>query len=518
MKNIKYTGLLFLSILIFSACGDDYLDTKPTSSTSTATVFETTDNAKMAINGMARLMVNQYLSTQTHCGEGTIKFLHNEYLGENFTRPALASGWYTVMNGTYIENNNSIYNYYPWYYYYMLIGNANLFVSKIDEAEGSEADKNFLKAQALTFRAYSYMQLVQFYCYRWDDSNNGASVTNLLDGLILRTEENMGERDLPLVSSGEIYKQIYADLDQAISLYESSNAIKRENVWEPNINVAYATYARTAITRKDYEKAETMAAKAREGFKLMSVDEYKAGFSMANSEWIWGSYGGDDQTLYYYGFHSYMAYDANTSINRSYPVCISKTLYDKIPATDIRTGLFLDPGSTTYSATTGVVAAALATQVRADHPTMLSSHSVAAYMNFKFSVNGSYGVGFIPHFRSSEMLLIEAEAKYFRNQEFGAQAALNELTRDSKRDPSYECTATGAALLAEIKTYRAIELWGEGFDWMDKKRYSEPIVRVAFADGGNFYSTTAITIPVGMYNKWTYVTPLIETQNNQALK
>jgi hypothetical protein len=516
MKNIKYIGIFLLSIFIFSACSEEYLDTKPTASTSTATVFETTKNAKMAINGMARLMVNQYLSTQTMCGEGTIKFLFGEYLGENFSRPGLSS-WSTVMNGTYLENDNSIYNYYPWYYYYMLIGNANLFISKIDAAEGSDAEKAFLKAQALTFRAYSYMQLVQFYCYRWDDSNNGTSVTNRRDGLILRTEENMDERDMPLVSSGDIYNQIYSDLDQAIALYQSSN-LTRDNIWEPNISVAYAIYARAAITRKDYEKAETMAANARSGYSLMSVSDYKKGFSAANSEWIWGSYGGDDQTLYYYGFHSYMAYDANTSIMRSYPVCMSKVLYNKIPATDIRKEMFLDPGQTSYSSTTGVVASSLATQVRAAHPTMLSTHNVAAYMNFKYSIGGSIGVGFIPHFRSSEMLLIEAEAKYYRNNTTGAQDALNALTRDSGRDPSYVCTSTGANLLAEIKTYRAIELWGEGFDWLDKKRYNEPIVRTSFANGGNFNANMAVTITADMYNKWTYVTPLIETQNNQALE
>ncbi len=35
-----------------------------------------------------------------------------------------------------------------------------------------------------------------------------------------------------------------------------------------------------------------------------------------------------------------MAYDANTSIIRTYPVCISKELYDKIPDADIRKKYF----------------------------------------------------------------------------------------------------------------------------------------------------------------------------------
>lgn len=518
MKNLRnIVSIVAVSFSLLTACSDDYLDTMPTSSTSTETIFKDTDAAKMAINGMARLMVSQYGGFgQVFCGEGTIKFLFGEYLGENFSRPALASGWYTVMNGTMLDNNTSSYNRYPWFYYYMIIGNANTFIANIDKAEGSEADRKFLKAQALSYRAYCYTQLVQFYCHRWVDSNGGSSVTNLQDGLILRTEENMEQKDIALVSSGEIYKQIYSDLDQAISLF-SESGLTRDNVWEIDSNVAYAIYARAAITKQDYPTAASMAAKAREGYKLMSNDEYTSGFSSENSEWIWGSYGGDDQTLYYYGFHSYMAYDANTSIIRSYPVCISKTLYDKIPATDIRKEMFLDPGDDQFNKLNGVVSSDLATVVKKQHSTMLTSHQVAAYMSFKFSIGGSIGVGYIPHFRSSEMYLIEAEAKYFSKDEDGARTLLNGLIRDSKRDEAYNATATGENLLKEIKFYRAVELWGEGFDWLDKKRYNDPITRLSYADGGSFGSAAAVDRPIDYKNGWTYVTPLIESENNDEL-
>lgn len=518
MKSIRnIISIAATAVALLTACSDDYLDTLPTSSTSTETIFQDTEGAKMAINGMAKLMVSQYSGFgQTFCGEGTIKYLFGEYMGENFSRPGLASGWYTMMNGTLIDSNTSSYNKYPWFYYYMIIGNANTFLANIDRAGGTDNDKNFLKAQALSYRAYCYTQLVQFYCQRWVDSNGGTSVTNLKDGLVLRTENNMDQKDIALVSSGEIYKQIYADLDQAIGLFNESG-LTRNNVWEIDANVAQAIYARAAITRQDYPKAAEMAAKARNGYKLMSNDDYFSGFSSDNSEWIWGSYGGDEQTLYYYGFHSYMAYDANTSVMRSYPVCISKTLYDRIPDTDVRKNLFLDPGDDSFNKLNGIVSKELANKVRSEHPTMRTSHQVAAYMSFKFSINGSIGVGYIPHFRAAEMYLIEAEAKHFLGDDSGAQTLMNELVRDSKRDETYSCTATGEALLKEIKFYRAVELWGEGFDWFDKKRYNEPIIRLSFDDGGSFATPTAVNRPVDHKNNWTYVTPLIESENNEEL-
>ncbi|MDH6312639.1 hypothetical protein M2137_001414 [Parabacteroides sp. PFB2-10] len=517
-SSIKLVTLSFIATFLFASCNEDYMNTYPTASTSTETIFQDTDAAKMAINGIARLMVSQYHGIQGFNGEGTIKYLHGEYMGEHFSRPRL-TGWYTVMNGHFMDSNTSSYARYPWSYYYMLIGNANTFIANIDKAAGLEAERQFLKAQALTYRAFAYSQLINFYCYRWDDSNNGTTVEYPKNGLVLRTEENMNERDLPLSSSGEVYKLVYSDLEEAISLFTASG-LKRDNVWEPNANVAHAVYARAAITRKDYATAASHAASARVGFPLMSNADYYAGFSEPNNEWIWGSYGGNDQTLHYYSFHSYMSYAADANIVRNYPISMSKKLYEKIADTDIRKGLFLNPADYgSYSSSTGVYSAdgADAKAVRAKYPPMKSTHLITVCHSFKFFIGGSVGIGYINHFRSSEMILIEAEAKYFSGDEPGAQALLNALVRDSKRDEAYTCKATGTDLLAEIKFYRAIELWGEGFDWLDKKRWNEPLVRASFADGGNFATQMAVTLPVEYKNRWTYMTPLIESESNGGL-
>ena len=106
-------------------------------------------------------------------------------------------GWSSIINSLFHENTSSIYLYYPWYYYYMIIGNANTIIMNIDEAEGSDADKAFIKAQALTYRAYSFTMLAQIYSYRWKDSNNGSS-----DGLVLRIDQSDG--DMPLLVAGDL--------------------------------------------------------------------------------------------------------------------------------------------------------------------------------------------------------------------------------------------------------------------------------------------------------------------------
>lgn len=88
----------------------------------------------------------------------------------------------------------------------------------------------------------------------------------------------------------------------------------------------------------------------------------------------------------------------------------------------------------------------------------------------------------------------------------------------SGRDEAYNCTKTGTALLNEIKLYRAIELWGEGFDWFDMKRWGDPIVRNAYANGGNFLTSLAVTINPQDKNKWTWAIPLRESDYNKGLE
>jgi hypothetical protein len=113
------------------------------------------------------------------------------------------------------------------------------------------------------------------------------------------------------------------------------------------------------------------------------------------------------------------------------------------------------------------------------------------------------------------MYLIEAEAKYFQNKpDVDIQNLLIALNKTSGRDPNYVNTKTGTALLDEIKLYRAIELWGEGFDWFDMKRWGDPINRKEYAAGSNFIAQLAVNIAPDANNKWTWKIPQRETDFN----
>ena len=96
------------------------------------------------------------------------------------------------------------------------------------------------------------------------------------------------------------------------------------------------------------------------------------------------------------------------------------------------------------------------------------------------------------------------------------RALLNELNKN--HDSAYDCTKSGDELLTEVKLYRRIDLWGEGFDWFDYKRWKQPIVRKSIADGGSFHSTFAITLNPTDANNWTWVIPNKEKDYNDLVK
>ena len=373
----KYIVLLSIAALGFTACEKTYLETKPEDQTGTSTILGSTENAEMAINGICKAMTNQYLSTQGLNGEGTILNWYGTFTG-NDAQKSNQTGWAPLWNSTYHLNKSSIYLYYPWFYYYKLISNANAIICNIDAAAGTETDKEFLKAQALTFRAYSFFRLTQLYCHRWKDEQGNCP------GIVLRLDQSTG--DFPLSTLAEAYTQIYKDLDEAISLYQASGRDRTsKEFYKPGLDVAYGIYAKAALTREDWANAKKYAAMARAKYPLMSSADYHAGMSVPNNEWIWGVYDASDQTLYYYSFYAYIASNSNAGACKNYPLAISKELIDQIPETDVRRDLYLVPSAEEYAEcnAAGRSTKTLYKRALAEYGNWLNSASlIFAYMQF----------------------------------------------------------------------------------------------------------------------------------------
>ena len=506
-------GICFIAV----SCTGDFLDTAPENQTGSAIVFEKTEYADMAVNGIAKLMNTPFFypdkntpKTAEFNGEGAIKMINGNWMGNHFVC-SNRDGYGVLYKGTnYMSNTSSVYCFYPWWYYYMIIGNANTIVTHIALAEGVETDRQRILAQALTFRAYAYTMLSQIYCKRWMDSDEGNA-----DGVVLRLTDSY--EALKLCTLKQLYKQIYDDLDEAIRLFKLSGFVREGNNHLPDIHVAYAIYARAALVRQDYKTAAAMAVAAREGFPLMTNAEYSQGFNVPVSEWIWSSRNSGDESIGQYAFFARIAYNSRITEAYNYSKCISKELYNRIPLTDIRRRLFLNPEGYSYNSSTGLASKDLAAYARTLYADIYDKSPVYAYMQFKFKASDNTGAGDVNHIRTAEMYLIEAEADYYLHDEKGACEALIALTKDSGRDPEYTCSKTERELLEEIKLYRAIELWGEGFDWFDMKRWGDTIERKTFDKGGNFTAKTGFTTRPDENNGWCWLIPELETDYNPEI-
>ena len=532
----KFTaGALIAVAAITASCSGDYLNVSPAESAEPSAAYATTSNARNTLNGIAKSMtVQQYYYTQGFAGENAIMRIYENLPSQNYNFNRYASGWANIHNQTFHFRSTTIYDSYAWTYYYQIINNANALLANIDNATGSDADRKFIKASALTFRAYAYEKLVHYYCYRWQDSNNGAST-----GLPLRIDTSTGE--LKASTLAETYAQIYKDCQDAITLFTESGITREgnEECWIPDLNTAHAVYARAALTRQDYATALAQAKLAENNRPLMTGDKYAAGFYKPDKEWIHGSYGDASEQNWYWAYgvqgacNGYFASTQDTGAGT-----IGHELITRIPNNDARKQLFITADKfrsiditkdAQVDQTYGILGQG-DESVLAQADSIVKKHQVsglsAAYgsgyiyldAQMKFWVTAQPGVSYVPFIRASEMVLIEAEANYFLGNTADAQAALVKLNATTGRNASYTCTKTGTDLFNEIKDYREVELWGEGFAWSDYKRWNIPVVRHSFAEGGNAHPAVAKTIAVDYGNKWTWVIPQNEIDYNDLVK
>ena len=536
MKRVIKYALLALMPFMSVACGDDYLETSPQSSTTKTQLFKDYETAQYAVNGLGRLMSKQYLDNQGFNGEGTVYAYVAEFPGDGMQKLSYSS-WQNLIKCNYTQNNTNSNIHVAWYYYYRLIGNANQILENIPtEAATPAIQKNwdYIKAQALTYRAYAYTMLSQIYSRRWTDKNGQSR------GLVLRIDTS--KDPIPCSSLAKTYELIYSDLDEAIKLFESCGKERSDDVdmrWMANADVAHAVYSRAALIRNDWQAAVTHSQAARKGYSIMGTEEYMAGFNTANKEWIWEAFEDDTQPIYYYSFFNYMSASCAGSASRSYPPAISKQIVDPIDPSDTRLAIYAIPTQEelvsdgvfssdgefkNVSGSGSVTKGNFFKRVRSqftDNGRTYSTTKVGYYLGTKFLVKSGVGDGCIPIFRAAEMIYNEAEAQYRLGNETAARELLEEATVPYQSE--YTCTKTGEELWDEIVALRKFDLWSEGHSWFDLKRWGVNMVRKTWAEGGSWADYFAGTGEKGgnygptEKNNWTYVIPTMETNYNNKV-
>lgn len=495
MKSKIFLTVVGALILSFVSCKEDYLETAPTDQVDNSAVFTTTSNANTALNGIYRYMFQRY-DAQNQPGVGGI-LLHMDFMGDDITQPGAA--WYSSDSGTWASHRNEVsaFTSYCYRFFYRVIGNANYIIDNIDGATGSDDEKNRIKGEALTLRAYAHFFLVQLYGKRYDASAKPNTQLGV-PLMISSTDSNK-----PRSTVEEVYTQVIKDLEDAIAL----NVSTRVNKSHINVNVAKGLRARVALTMQDYPNAIRYAKEVIDAnlFPLMSSTVYQSGFNDANAstEWMWASMPAADQADTFGAFFAQIAFNANTTYMRGNPKSINSATYNRMSTTDVRRRMW-EPAPTATN-----------------FPLPATTFSRAPFMSRKFSVKvvGQPTLGDVPLLRSSELYLILAEAYASSTpaQTSLAQDALFVLT--ARREAStVKSTNTGAALIEEILLNRRVELWGEGFRFLDLKRLNLPLDRstAAFPNFTAASFANKISEPAGT-NEWQFLIPRREMESNKGL-
>jgi len=477
---MKKTLILLIGVVLLSSCGDNWIDkAQPHDGTVTPEVmFETEQSVTNAIVGTVDLFKGYYFDR--HVTRGLYcYYLCFDWMGNDLTTNP--GQWWTYESqwNQSIAGATGYLSRFHWTMFYKIINDINNKIAGVDGSELEDDIKTKFIAELRAMRGFSYFCLIRSYQFSY------AHVDPTAPGVPIYTEPTtLNTEGNDRASISEVYTQILSDLDYAVTNLTTS----RSGKFRVNKNVALAWRANAHLEMQSWPEAEADAKAARAGYALMNKATYQStGFSdIGTTEWIWGFPFQPDQDQLYSGKFSHVdifrpqAGYKNFFVNDDFVALFTDT--------DMR-NVFVTPSP----------------QYNSGRPW---AHNGAKKFQDKPGGAGDYVM-----LRSSEMLLVEAEAlAHQAGKEAAAAALLFEL--QGHRDPSAVASGnTGQALIDEILVERRKELYGEvGAEFFDLKRYNKPLKRT-----GNHSSSYMLDIPEGDY-RWILAIPRDEFDRNPNIK
>ena len=422
--------------------------------------------------------------------------------------------WFSTSS-EYSDRSETYANpYMRWAVFYNQIKLANDILESIPEDTDNEQLLVYA-AQARAVRAFDYLGLAPYFQYKYKGNEDKPSVPILTDRMEVSYTDN------PRAPLSDLYAQIMADLNFAITHLEDYT---RTSKGEIDISVAYGLRARANLYMENWSDAASDADKAMQGYTPYSKSDIsKPSFvNAADPSWMWAiiiqpsnvpdSYPSWPAVL------SSFSGDAYSTGVGCYKL-INTLLWDKIPATDVRKGWWVDASLTspnlaglTWDGATGNAIAALEiSDVK---------EKFKPYTNVKFGQYGFIGnpinAGDWCIMRVEEMILIKAEATAMAGDLNGGKRILTDWVQ-AYRDSDYLSKAADpASFQNEVWFQRRVELWGEGFAMADVMRLGKNVVRFNSSKQGNHPEDFRFNLAAD--NPWLLMRiPQRETNNNLAI-
>lgn len=486
MKLNKISFLLFAGVAL-AACSD-IDDIEPEGSTLTEEQSKETNaaipqRAEATFASMYSMMgqpCTVFTSSSRPDDYGFVMMaMSNDLEGADVWFPNSGYNWFSVC-GEYTSRNANYANPYIRYMTpYNQIRIANEVINSFDEASATQ-DQIYQLAQAHAIRAFDYMQAAPSFQFNYADHKAEACVP-------IVPETTIDYANNPRASLDSVYSYIINELNYAVKKLEG---YKRTDKSRIDKSVALGLRARAKLAMADYEGAaqDAEAALKAGNYQVASAADvsHPAFCSLNESNWMWGvaitkemaSRSRYSTACSWISPFSSWAYSAGVAVYAS----INNLLYDKIPASDVRKGWWMDENNQS-PLLEGLTWGDLEGQAIASGTIEDVKMPFYQYASVKFGMKSGIGSEVNdndwPLMRAEEMYLILAECAA-RSATAGGTAKAEEILVNfvqQNRDPKYDINGRGLSLLDEIWFQRRVELWGEGFFVYDAIRLKKPIVR-----------------------------------------
>lgn len=356
---------------------------------------------------------------------------------------------------------------------YNQIAAANDIIKALP-ADSEEAEVLYKLGQARAMRAFAYLNLAPYFQRNYQIAADEPCVP-------IVTETTTDFTNNPRASVKDVYTLIVDDLTYAI---EKLEGFVRPDKAKIDQQVAYGLRARAYLDMGMWAEAASDAEKAMEGYTPATIEEVSKPFlyDLTEHNWLWGY----DMTL---DMASTFLYANSSAWIRSFSAegyapatatysKINSLLYNKIPATDVRKGWWVDENLhspllqyVSWGGVTGDDVAALFIENVKEPFDPLTNVKFGMYTYGSTTNEEDW-----PFMRVEEMILIQAEGYVRGGNEPKGKQILEDFVK-TYRDPSYSADAGGRTLVDEIWFQRRVELWGEGFSNADTRRLNKPFVR-----------------------------------------
>jgi hypothetical protein len=488
MKKYLKTGLrltVVSALFALTSCSEDFIDVTPNSFISVERVSASVENDPQLVAGQLNGIYTTMIETGTggtgdHTDFGQKGYdIQMDLLTGDMALAINTYGWYNRLQQFQPTQDYTLNdNYKPWRYYYRIIRSCNFLIASAggNDVVPEDVQVRHLVGQTKAMRAYAYFYLTQLY------TNEGYAPTEPALPIYVDLDATPKAKS----TGEEVYSLIVSDLNDAIAFMDG---FTRANKNEVDVDVAKGLLAYTYAAMGNYAGVAQLTNEVINtgGYSVMSESDALGGFNDAsNAGWMWGQ----DVTLdnglgliSWWGQMDIFSYSYAWAGDRK---AIDQTLFDAIPADDVRKNQFFPTNTSIYYLTP-----------------YNKFYDPARQIGGQRNIETDY-----VFMRIAEMYLLNAEANAELGNDAAAQTSLKAILSQRLPDASYIDALSGVNLKKEVLLQTRIELWGEGKSYLSLKRNKQTVLR-----GANHLSNVGVSIP---YNdtRLTFEIPQAEILNN----